>query len=81
MQCRQCDVIGCPEAAAWVRAVPEAVCLEDFLCNACRLKLAAHQPERAAYYTRFNVELVTPQERPSGRSAKPVRGGDVIVIQ
>ena len=81
MHCRQCDVIGCPEAAVWERAAQLDDCLEDSLCNACWLKMAANHPERAACYRVCNTELATPQERPSGRLVKQTLGGEVVVIQ
>jgi hypothetical protein len=80
MLCRQCDVIGCLEAAAWERTMELEGCLEDVLCNACWVRLAARHPEQAACYSVCNSELATPLERPSYRLIKEIIDEEIGVI-
>jgi hypothetical protein len=81
MQSQQCDIIGCPETAAWVRSAQKDEPLEEFLCNGCWLKLCATLPEQAASYIVLNVELATPQVCPHHPGPKQKSIGDVIVIK
>lgn len=74
MPTRSCDVIGCPEAAAWVCAVPESNAQEDLLCNACWLQLNARYPEQAACYMGCNTALTIAPTAVSFRCAKPELG-------
>lgn len=88
MQTWQCDVIGCPELAAWARASQTDPALEDFLCNACWLRLAARFQVQAACYIVCNAGLAArigrdaclcaqrqAVRRSNGHLVEPSRGG------
>jgi hypothetical protein len=81
MQRRQCEVIGCPESAVWARTVQTENSLEDFLCNACWLRLAAKQPEQAACYVLCSADFITHHTPPICSCIVPPPAGDAIVIQ
>jgi hypothetical protein len=79
MQCRQCEVIGCPEAAVWARTEETDSPLEDFLCNDCWLRLRLTHPEQAALYVICNVELVSHRARPSSKHLHSTAGDSVFI--
>ena len=78
MQNVLCDVIGCPNAAAWARFAQIGSVGEDRLCHACWLKLAARSSHMAALYVVCNADLVRAPVRSACR-AKQNPAEDVIV--
>ncbi|MCW3095127.1 MAG: hypothetical protein JWL77_745 [Chthonomonadaceae bacterium] len=79
MQRRQCEVIGCLEAAVWARPEETNSSLEDFLCNDCWLRLRLKHPKQAASYVLCNAELVSPLARPSSNHLHSTAGESVVI--
>lgn len=56
MQNPQCEVVGCPRVAAWVRVKNINSRHEDFLCHCCWQTMESRKPAEAACYVRSNTE-------------------------